>query len=185
VIAVSGQVGSGKTTHAKKLAETFNLKYVSNGMLFRELARERGVSLQELHRIAEENPEIDRIVDSRAREAAMRGNVVVEGHLACWLLRDIADICIFFKAPLEERVKRIMTRDRVSYEEALRDLQLREHSNWNRAKRYYGVDIHDWSVADLIIDTSKLSIEAVDAILISFVQFYIREKLKEIRKHKC
>ena len=182
VIAISGQVGAGKTTQAKKLAETFNLKYVSNGMLFRELARERGVSLQELHKIAERDPEIDRIVDSRAREVAMKGNVVVEGHLACWLLRDIADICIFFKAPLEERARRVMIRDNVSYDEALRDLQLRERSNWSRAMKYYGVNIHNWTVADLIIDTSKLSIEGINTVLVTFVQLYIREKLKEIRK---
>lgn len=184
VIAISGQVGAGKTTQAKKLAVTFNLKYVSNGMFFRELAKERGISLQELHKIAEKDPEIDRVVDSRAREAALQGNVVVEGHLACWLLRDIADICIFFKAPLEERVRRIMTRDNVSYDEALQDLQLRERSNWSRAMKYYGVDIHDWSVADLIIDTSKLSIESINTILVTFVQLYIREKLKEIKKRK-
>lgn len=178
VIAVSGQVGSGKTTHAKKLAEFFNLRYVSNGMLFRQLARERGLTLRELHELAERDPEIDRIVDSRAREEALRGNVVVEGHLACWLLRDVADLCIFFKAPLEERVRRIMERDGVSREEALRDLRLREESNWRRAMKYYGVDIRDWSVADLVIDTGKLSVDAVDAVLVTFVQFYIREALK-------
>lgn len=182
VIAISGQVGTGKTTQAKKLAKIFNLEYVSNGMFFRELAKERGVSLQELHKMAEKDPEIDKIVDSRAREAAMKGNVVVEGHLACWLLRDIADVCIFFKAPLEERVRRIMIRDNISYEEALQDLQLREYSNWSRAMKYYKIDIHDWSIADLIIDTSKLSIEDISTILVTFIQLYIREKMKEIRK---
>lgn len=179
VIAVSGQVGSGKTTHAKKIAEHFNLRYVSNGALFRQLAKEKGVSLLELHKMAEENSEIDRLIDNRAIEEAKKGNVVVEGHLACWLLRDIADICIFFKAPLRERVKRIAERDNLSEEEAIRVLKERESSNAKRAKKYYNIDLNDWSIMDLIIDTSKLSVRAVDDVIITFIQLYIREVLKK------
>ena len=43
VIAVSGQPASGKTTYARYLAETYGLRYVSSGRLFREYARRLGV----------------------------------------------------------------------------------------------------------------------------------------------
>ncbi|GAG01467.1 unnamed protein product, partial [marine sediment metagenome] len=46
VITVSGVHGSGRSTHAKKLAETFALRYVSSGTIFRQMADERGISLE-------------------------------------------------------------------------------------------------------------------------------------------
>ncbi len=179
VIAISGQVGSGKTTHAKKIAEYFNLRYLSSGEIFRKIAKEKGISFEELHKIAEKNPEIDKLIDSTARKEAMKGNIVVEGHLACWILRDIADLCIFFKAPLEERIKRIAEREGLSLEEARKSLIAREESNKKRAKTYYNINLDDWTIMDLIIDTSKLSVKAVDDILITFIQLYIREQLKK------
>jgi cytidylate kinase len=111
VIAISGKPGAGKTTYAKEVARLFNLRYVSSGSLFRQLAIERGVSLVELHKLAEKDFGIDRIVDGRAVEEAKRGDVVVEGHLAGWVLRDFSDLRIFFTAPLEVRAMRVAARD--------------------------------------------------------------------------
>ena len=74
VIAVSGQPASGKTTYARYLAEVYGLRYVSSGKLFRECAKRMGISLLELHRIAERDYSIDREVDSRALEEAKKGD---------------------------------------------------------------------------------------------------------------
>ena len=41
VITVSGFHGSGRTTHAKRLARAFGLRYVSSGTIFRQMAEER------------------------------------------------------------------------------------------------------------------------------------------------
>jgi len=176
VIAISGKAGSGKTTHARKLAEIFSLRYVSNGMLFRQLANDLGVSFKELHRMAEKDPSIDKLVDERAREEAKKGNVVIEGHLACWLLRDLADLCIIFTAPLEERARRIAEREGRDFEEVLAEIRLREASNRARAKKYYGVDLEDWSVADLVVNTYRLLPDSVDRVLTIFVLSYLEEK---------
>jgi len=180
VIAVSGQVGAGKTTYAKKLAKDFNLRYVSNGELFRQLAKEHGVSLLEFHKMAEENPEYDKMVDERAIEEAKKGNVVIDGHLAAWVLSDIANIKILLIAPFEERVKRIAERDGKTLEEAKMEILTREESNKKRCKEYYGKDMNDWSIFNIIIDTSKLSIEGVHHILHEYVKTYITEH----EKHK-
>ena len=56
VVALSGQVGAGKTTIAKAIAKKFNLRYVSNGALFRSIAEELGVDLHTFHKMAERDP---------------------------------------------------------------------------------------------------------------------------------
>ena len=136
-IAVSGTPGSGKTTYARFLAEKYDLRFISSGMLFREIAREMGLDLLELHKLAEQREDIDRTIDERAVLEAKRGHVVVEGHLAVWILKDIADIKIIVDAPLNVRAERIAKRDSISLEEALSQIMFRERSNVERAMRYY------------------------------------------------
>jgi len=182
-IAVSGTPGSGKTTYARFLAERYGLRFVSNGMLFRELAKEMGVDLLELHRLAEQREDIDREIDERALQEAKRGNVVIEGHLAVWILRDIADIKIIVDAPLRIRAERIAQRESISIEEALSQIHLREKSNAERAMRYYKVDIRDYSVADLMVKTYPLDVNSVKNVIASFVDAYlhVRKPFKDVK----
>ena len=55
LVTVSGPAGSGKTTFAEALAAELGYEYVSGGDIFRSLADERGVSLVEFNRLAEED----------------------------------------------------------------------------------------------------------------------------------
>ena len=173
VIAVSGQPASGKTTYARYLAGTYGLRYVSSGRLFREYARRLGVSLLELHRIAETDPSIDRGVDSKAVEEARRGRAVIEGHLAAWIVGDLAHLKMYFKAPLEVRIARAARRDGVPLERAKEEIASREESNIKRARDYYGIDLRDWSIFDLVVDTSKMGVEGVKRVLKTFVDEFL------------
>jgi cytidylate kinase len=56
VIAIGGPAGSGKTTYARHIAEKMGLRYVSAGIFFRKIAEEKGLSLIELNKLAEEKP---------------------------------------------------------------------------------------------------------------------------------
>ncbi len=170
VIAVSGPPGSGKSTYAKILAKAFNLRYFSAGVLFRRMAREQGLDLYEFHRLAERVHDFDRMVDNAYLKEAKRGNVVIDAHLAGWFLRDVADLKIYFTAPLEVRAERISKRDGKPYEEALREIVERERSNAKRYMDIYGIDIRDLSVFDLVINTDLWSIEDISRILIEAVR---------------
>ncbi|RLI08618.1 cytidylate kinase, partial [Candidatus Bathyarchaeota archaeon] len=88
VITVSGLHGTGKSTHARRLAEALGLRYVSAGILFRHMAEERGITLEEMSRLAEGDPEIDRLVDERTKEEALRGDVVIDAALSGWMVED-------------------------------------------------------------------------------------------------
>ncbi|MEM1597567.1 MAG: AAA family ATPase [Pyrobaculum sp.] len=165
VIAVSGQPGSGKTTIAREVSKILKLPMVSSGSIFRELAAKHGMDFLEFHKYAEKNTEIDRLVDAIAVEKAKSGDVVLEGHLAAWVVRPYADICIYLKASKEVRARRIALRDGKTFEEALREVERREELNRQRYLSIYGIDIRDLSIFDLVLDTSYLSIN--DAVRIS------------------
>ncbi len=157
VIAVSGKPGSGKSTLAKALAERFGLRYVSLGMIFRRLAHERGMSLEEFSRLAEKDRSIDELIDAISRREGKRGCVVIDGHISAWILADIAHAKILVYAPTDVRATRIAQRDGRSIEDALRELEIRDASEARRYRKYYGIDVDDISVFDIAINTATFS----------------------------
>jgi len=88
IITISGEPGSGKSTIAKALAEKFNLKLYSEGDFFRELAEEKGVSLLELNKMAEDDPSIDEAVEEKAKKLVeeAKDDFVIDGRTAFRLL---------------------------------------------------------------------------------------------------
>ncbi|MGD2201258.1 MAG: AAA family ATPase [Candidatus Bathyarchaeota archaeon] len=173
VITVSGYHGSGRSTHALNLAETFNLRYVSSGTIFREMAKERGLDLETMSKLTEEIPELDRVIDDRAKEASLNRGVVIDATLSGWVAVD-PDLRIFLTAPLESRVKRIAYRENISLEEARRETQVRGESERERFLKYYDIDIRDLSIYDVILNTDLFEPEATARILKRIVGEYLK-----------
>jgi len=167
IVTVSGPHGSGKSTYAAKLAGSLALRHVSAGMLFRKLAEEKKVSLEKFQEMAAADPSIDRLVDERTMLEAESDDVVVDGQLAGWVLKEISDLRILLTAPLVVRLERIAARDRISLEEARRQTLHREAVQAERYRKHYGFSVDDWSIYHLILDTSFGSIEDTAKILLA------------------
>ncbi len=164
IITIGGLPGTGTTTIAKKIAKKFNLRYVCAGIIFREMAKEMNMSVEEFSKYAEKHKEIDKEIDKRQVELAKQGNIVLEGRLAAWMLlkNNIKpDLSIWFKTPIEIRAERISKRENLSFEEALQKIKLREDSEKKRYKDIYNINLDDLSIYDLVIDTSKWNIMGV------------------------
>ncbi|HEX9239787.1 MAG TPA: AAA family ATPase [Candidatus Bathyarchaeia archaeon] len=166
-MTVSGPHGSGKSTYAERLAGSLGLRHVSAGLMFRKLAEERQVLLEKFQELAAADPSIDRLVDERTMIEAERGDVVVDGQLAGWVLKEISDLRVLLTAPLVVRLERIAARDRVSLEEARRQTLHREGVQAERYRKHYGFSVDDWSIYQLVLDTSFGSIEDTAKILLA------------------
>jgi CMP/dCMP kinase len=168
-LTISGLSGSGKTTVASGLSERLGFVHVSAGAVFRELARQRYLSLQELSKLAEEEPEIDKMIDRRQAELAeSHENVVVDGRLSGWVLK--GDIAVWLKAPLEVRADRIALREGKKRAVALRETQIRDTSEASRYDALYDIDIGNLDVFDLVIDTQHWDQSAVIDIIVRAVR---------------
>jgi len=173
VVTISGLHGTGKSTYAKVLAEEFKLRYVSAGQLFRDIAKEKGVSMEQLIQITANNPEIDHLIDEKTKREAEKGDVILDGQLAGWMAEDKAGLKIFLTAPEEVRIRRIAERDSVDFEKAKAQTVLRDKAEREKYKKYYDIDTTDISIYDLIMDTSLLPLEESIKILKNIISDYI------------
>ena len=163
VLTISGVPGSGTTTIARLLAEKLNLKMIYIGEIFRELAKEHKMTLEEFGEYADDNPEIDRKLDERQLEYGKLGNIVLEGRLSGCVMRinNINAFKVLLTADLEERIKRVMGRENKGYEQVREEIEAREELELERYKKIYNLNYLDISVYDLVIDTTDMSPEEI------------------------
>lgn len=173
VVSLSGLHGTGKSSYARELANSFELEVVSSGELFRQIAEERDDTLLELSETAQKSAEIDERIDETVRERAKKGGVVAEGLLTGWFLRDVADVRIALKAPLEVRVKRIANRESKAEERIRQETLEREESEKSRFKEYYGLNIDDYSIYHVVIDTAIAEFDSITEALITLIEGHV------------
>jgi cytidylate kinase len=174
LITVSGPAGSGKSTLASGLANRLGYEHVSGGDIFRDIAAERDLSPLELNKLAETDDRIDLDLDARLRETAReRDDLVLESRLAGWMAGDYADLKVWLDAALEVRAARIADREDKDLDTATEETQARAESEAARYQEYYGIDIHDRSIYDLVVNTARWDAAAVlDVVETAATGFY-------------
>ena len=171
VICISGMTGSGKSTVAKKVAAKYGLGYFSGGNALKELAQEEGYAsdvtgwweTDEGMRFLEQrmgDPAFDRRIDEKLLELAAQGNVVLDSWTMPWLLN--GGFKIWLEASPKVRATRVVTRDSITAEEALKALTEKDARTRQIYKNLYGFDLgHDLSPFNLVLSTDELDPDEV------------------------
>jgi len=163
-IAVSGKSGCGNTTVSRILAKRLGVRLIN--YTFHDMADERGISFEQLCLLAEQDFQYDRHLDRRQVELAMQGSCVLASRLAIWLLKQ-ADLKVYLYATADARSRRIAEREKIPWEQSLKDIEARDTRDRNRYLKLYGIDIDEYDFADLVVDTEQGD------------QFYVVKKIIE------
>jgi cytidylate kinase len=178
IITITGLPGSGKTTIAKMISEHFKIPWHSMGDLRGKMALERGMTLDELNKLGEQEIFTDKDADDYQIKLGWSGeSFVIDGRLSWHFIPN--SFKIFLDVNPEVAAKRIMGAPRAdrqdekeysSAEEAKTALAERVASDQRRYKKYYNLDILDKSHYDLVIDTSDKTPKEILTIIIDSIK---------------
>ena len=170
-ITISGTPGSGKSTVAELLHEKTNIPYVYAGMIFRNLANEYEMSLEAFGKYCETHEQVDKELDEKQVNILRKGNVILEGRLSGWLAfkNDIDAVKIMIDADESTRASRIVNREDGTVEQRLKEMKKREASERKRYQTYYGIDLLETSIYDIVIDSSDKTADEIVLLISDFL----------------
>jgi predicted cytidylate kinase len=168
IITIGGNIGAGKSTIAPLIAQALGYEHFYMGGIFRAMAKDKGVSIEEFYRKLEKDPDLERSVDEE-QIALMKenGHVVIQGRTSFFFAKRSGkpSINIFFAVDpvigAERKIKEGIYPGR-TVEEVM---AIHRHREADERKHYLNlyeiVDFLDRKHYNLIIDTSHMSIEEV------------------------
>jgi cytidylate kinase len=173
IITIAGSLGSGKSSTAKKIASMLNYTHYSTGDFMRAIASDRGLSLQELSAIAENDPSIDKELDDRNMALGKDENIVLDSRLGFYFIPEsfkvfldldpsIASLRIL-KDKKDNPNRSNESNESFDTPESIA-LKIKERliSERKRYKELYGIEDHTaFSNFDLVINTKDNSLEEV------------------------
>jgi CMP/dCMP kinase len=166
-ITITGMPGAGKSTLAKNLAEKLKLKRYYMGGMRREIARKKGMTLEELNKLGETDYSTDKEVDDFQKDLGNKeDDFIIEGRTSFFLVP--GSIKIFVDVDSDEGAKRVFRdiqnknlakqrneTDASTIQGVKESIKNRIRSDIFRYKKYYGIDdVYDKSHYDIIIDTT-------------------------------
>lgn len=179
VIAMTREMATGGGEVAAGLAERLNLTIVNHELIEHDIAESSGLSEDQVHRALEgeaslmERLRLDRARMSRSTaqemmELAAKGNVLIRGWGANFLLRDVPHaVCVRISAPMTARVQRMMAR--LGIDDPVVARQAIEHSDraHNGAmQRLFDLDWQDPALYAVMLNTARVPIaDCVDQIV--------------------
>lgn len=167
---ISGPPGSGTSTLVRGVCKNRNWTSLNGGEVFRNQAKERGLTVEEFSELCREDLDVDKLLDEqlRLKMADENGPAIIESRLAAWWAREIAPHVprIHISTSVEERAKRLMKRDGGTYDENLQRAVNRHRDDQHRYQSLYGIALDDMTPYTHVIEADDLSeLEVLNMVL--------------------
>jgi cytidylate kinase len=174
IITISGHPGSGKSTVAKLLAKKLGLKHYSAGDFMRAMAIERGISLEELTKIALKDRSIDDEIDKRTVELAEKeDNFVIDSRLGWKFIPGAVKILLTINPDVAAKrifeMRRPEEKENVTLEKTKENTKNRLKAEIERYRKIYNVDYTDPKNHDFSVDTSVLTPDEIVGKIMEFL----------------
>jgi cytidylate kinase len=175
LITIAGSPGSGKSSTAKALAAALQYRHFSSGDVFRQLAAERGESIEAMNISAEVQRDIDLKVDNLLQDMyRTEEKLVIDSRMAWrWMPASFKVFLVLDPDTAAERIfdnvreEGRQSEDATSVEEARRSIDRRFASEQRRYRALYGVNPTDPLNFDVVVNTRHNGLKTVTAMTLA------------------
>jgi predicted cytidylate kinase len=173
IITIAGSPGSGKSATAKSVAAILGFRHFSSGDRFRQLAAERGQSIEAMNISAEVQRDIDLEVDNQLKGMyRSERRLVIDSRMAWrWMAHSFKVFLVLDPATAAERIFNHLQKegrvgeDARSVEEVRSSIDRRSASEQKRYAALYDVDVTDPLNYDVVINTRDNNLRTVTAMV--------------------
>ena len=166
IITISGKQGAGKTSVSKILSGKLGYDLISIGNLHREIAVERGMTINELMELGKKEDWVHLEADKKTIEIGKtRDSFIIEGWLAYHFIPH--SYKVFLSVNENVGAKRIFKDVRIdepraeTIETTKQRLRKRLKNSQEGFKKHYNLDFLDQSNYDFVLDTTHLTLNQV------------------------
>lgn len=180
VITISRQYGAGASELAQMLAGRLGFRVMDDELL--QMAADRsGMDLEKIERVYEQRPSFQdlRVYKERSEkyttavnevldQLAHQGDVIIVGrgaNLALLSHRNVFNLRLVADFPV--RVQRVMKREGIAYADARRNISESDYAREAYYRYLYNVMPDDPLVYDMVLNTSRLTMEEAAAMVIA------------------
>lgn len=175
IITIGGLLGSGKSSTAKAVASALGFRHFSSGDLFRQIAAERGESIEAMNISAEVQRDIDLKVDDLLQEMyRTEEKLVIDSRMAWhWMPGSFKVFLLLDPETAAQRIYNDLRQggrtgeEARSVEEVRNSIDRRFASEQKRYAGLYGVNPTDPLNFDIVINTKHNKLEIVTAMLLA------------------
>jgi cytidylate kinase len=164
-ITIFGLAGTGKSTTGKILKEKLGYEYISTGSIFRTMAENEGMSLNDFEQLSDTTDKYDKELDNKTKEYGENNdNFIFDSRLAWHFIPDSFKIKL--DCDFDTRTVRIAEREIKDLDKVRDETIHREDLITKRYKNYYGIeDFSNDKNFDLVVDTKVNNAQKVVEII--------------------
>ena len=164
-VTISGHPGSGTSTLVNGLCQSLNWKQLNGGQVFRDMAEEQGLTLEEFGEKCKEDDSVDQALDKLLIETMLSPDSpeIVESRLSGWwaYMNNLQCPRIWIDVSEQVRAERVVEREGGTIDEQLRLIRERMNSDASRYMQFYDIDINSHIPYTHVIDSDVKNAEEI------------------------